>query len=118
MRAVIQRVSRASVTIDGAVVGKIGRGLLVLLGVAEGDDEAAADYLAEKTTGLRIFEKNSGEDDAGKMNFSVADVSGADRRSLLREVTLGQETRRREQSSRGHASRRSDVGVTVLAGTK
>src|SRR5438309_1235480 len=71
MRAVIQRVSRASVTVDGAVVGKIGRGLLVLLGVSKTDDRAAADYLAEKISGLRIF-----EDEGGKMNLAVQDVWG------------------------------------------
>src|SRR5438270_2814491 len=72
MRAVVQRVSRASVIVDGQIVGKIDRGLLVLLGVTHADSEAAADYLAEKIAGLRIF-----EDDAGKMNLSVADVGGA-----------------------------------------
>ena len=72
MRAVVQRVSRASVTVDGQTVGKIDRGLLVLVGVTHSDTEAAADYLAEKIAGLRIF-----EDDAGKMNLSVADVDGA-----------------------------------------
>jgi D-tyrosyl-tRNA(Tyr) deacylase len=71
MRAVIQRVSRASVTVEGRVVGQIHQGLLVLLGVARADNEAAADYLAEKIAGLRIF-----EDDAGKMNLSVTDVKG------------------------------------------
>jgi len=72
MRAVVQRVSRASVTVDGQIVGRIDRGLLVLLGVTHGDTETAADYLAEKIPGLRIF-----EDDADKMNLSVADVGGA-----------------------------------------
>jgi D-aminoacyl-tRNA deacylase len=72
MRAVVQRVSRASVTVEGQIVGKIERGLLVLLGVTHADTEAAADYLAEKIAGLRVF-----EDDAGKMNLSVADVGGA-----------------------------------------
>jgi D-tyrosyl-tRNA(Tyr) deacylase len=72
MRAVVQRVSQASVTVEGQIVGKIERGLLVLLGVAHADTEAAADYLAEKIAGLRVF-----EDDAGKMNLSVADVGGA-----------------------------------------
>jgi D-aminoacyl-tRNA deacylase len=72
MRAVVQRVSRASVTVDGQIVGQIERGLLVLLGIAHADTEAAADYLAEKISGLRIF-----EDDAGKMNLSVAEVGGA-----------------------------------------
>src|SRR2546430_97606 len=72
MRAVIQRVSRASVSVDGEVAGQIDRGLLVLLGVTHADTEAAADYLAEKIAGLRIF-----DDDACKMNLSVADVGGA-----------------------------------------
>ena len=72
MRAVVQRVSRARVTVEGEVVGQIGLGLLVLLGVGEGDDEGAAEYLAEKTVGLRVF-----EDDAGKMNRSVAEAGGA-----------------------------------------
>src|SRR5712671_2472934 len=72
MRAVVQRVSRASVTVSSEVVGQIDRGLLVLLGVTHADTEAAADYLAEKIAGLRIF-----EDDAGKMNLSVTDVDGA-----------------------------------------
>jgi D-tyrosyl-tRNA(Tyr) deacylase len=72
MRAVVQRVSRAKVTVGAEVTGEIGIGLLVLLGVGAGDTRAAADYLVEKTTGLRIF-----EDDGGKMNLSVAEVSGA-----------------------------------------
>jgi D-tyrosyl-tRNA(Tyr) deacylase len=72
MRAVVQRVSRASVRVDGELTGEIGKGLLVLLGVTQDDSEADADYLAEKVAGLRIF-----EDDAGKMNLSVADVGGA-----------------------------------------
>lgn len=72
MRAVVQRVTRASVTVDGEVVGQIGRGCLVLLGVAGDDTETDADYLAEKTAGLRYF-----EDADGKMNASLADVGGA-----------------------------------------
>ena len=72
MRAVVQRVSRAKVTVGAEVTGEIGLGLLVLLGVGAGDTRSAADYLVEKTTGLRIF-----EDDGGKMNLSVAEVSGA-----------------------------------------
>jgi len=72
MRAVVQRVSRASVTVENVVVGAIDRGLLVLLGVTHADTETAADYLAEKIAGLRIF-----EDDAGKMNLSVKDIGGA-----------------------------------------
>jgi D-aminoacyl-tRNA deacylase len=72
MRAVVQRVTRASVKVDNEITGEIGSGLLVLLGVAQDDAEADADYLAEKIAGLRIF-----EDDTGKMNLSVVDAGGA-----------------------------------------
>ncbi len=72
MRAVLQRVTRASVTVDDQVVGRIGVGWLVLLGVAKGDSDADADKLAEKVAGLRAF-----EDDAGKMNRSVSEIGGA-----------------------------------------
>lgn len=71
MRALLQRVSQASVTVDGETAGRIGRGLLVLLGVGHGDTGADADTLAAKIAKLRIF-----EDDAGKMNRSVRDVDG------------------------------------------
>jgi D-aminoacyl-tRNA deacylase len=72
MRACVQRVSEASVTVDSAVNGRIGRGLVVLLGVGGGDGEADATWLAEKLIGLRVF-----QDDAGKMNLSLAEVGGA-----------------------------------------
>ena len=72
MRAVVQRVSRAQVRVDEEIVGKIGCGLLVLLGVGHADTEADADYLAGKIVGLRIF-----EDENGKMNLDTAAVSGA-----------------------------------------
>lgn len=71
MKAVIQRVLSASVAVDGTTVGAIGPGILVLLGVEKGDSEAAADWLAEKIAGLRIF-----SDSEGKMNRSVQDVGG------------------------------------------
>ena len=72
MRAVVQRVSRASVTVRGETAGQIGLGLLVLLGVGQDDTEADAAYLADKVAALRIF-----EDSQGKMNFSVSDAGGA-----------------------------------------
>ncbi|MBX3436183.1 MAG: D-tyrosyl-tRNA(Tyr) deacylase [Planctomycetaceae bacterium] len=72
MRAVVQRVSSASVTVDGEVVGAIGQGLCVLLGVAADDTHADVDYTANKVIGLRIF-----PDDDGKMNRSLAEIGGA-----------------------------------------
>jgi D-tyrosyl-tRNA(Tyr) deacylase len=72
MRAVVQRVSEASVIVGGQTVGEIRQGLMVLLGVARGDTSGDAVYLAEKTCGLRIF-----EDQQGKMNRSVEDISGS-----------------------------------------
>jgi D-aminoacyl-tRNA deacylase len=71
MRAVVQRVSRAQVTVDGEICSAIGRGLLVLLGVGHADTEADADYLADKIAGLRVF-----EDAGGKMNLAVGEVGG------------------------------------------
>jgi D-tyrosyl-tRNA(Tyr) deacylase len=72
MKAVIQRVTRASVEVEGRTVGAIGPGLLVLLGVAKGDGEADCRFMVEKLRGLRIF-----ADDAGKMNRSLEEVGGA-----------------------------------------
>ena len=71
MRAVIQRVSHAGVTVDGKVLGKIGKGFLILLGVSDEDTEEVADRLADKICKLRIF-----EDENGKTNLSLADVGG------------------------------------------
>lgn len=72
MRVVVQRVSSASVTVDGEIVGQIGKGFLILLGVADGDSELQMRLMADKVSGLRIF-----EDEAGKMNLGLADVDGA-----------------------------------------
>lgn len=72
MRAVIQRVSRAKVSVNGETTGEIEKGILVLLGVSRADSETEADYLLEKTLNLRIF-----EDEAGKMNLSLLDIKGA-----------------------------------------
>jgi len=71
LRAVIQRVSRASVLVDGRVVAEIGRGFLVLLGVRSQDTQANASYLAEKVAGLRVF-----EDEEGKMNLGLDEIGG------------------------------------------
>ncbi|KRT66068.1 MAG: D-tyrosyl-tRNA(Tyr) deacylase, D-tyrosyl-tRNA(Tyr) deacylase [Candidatus Dadabacteria bacterium CSP1-2] len=71
MRAVIQRVQEARVEVDGEVIGKIGQGFLVLLGVRKDDTEEDVRYLADKVTGLRIF-----EDEAGKINLSISEVKG------------------------------------------
>ena len=72
MRAVVQRVSSASVEVEGQVVGSIGRGFLVLVGAGQGDGPADADALADKVSGLRVM-----EDGDGKMNLALADVGGA-----------------------------------------
>ena len=72
MKVVIQRVSEASVVVEGETVGAIGRGILVLLGVEKGDAEPQANWLAEKIVNLRMF-----SDDAGKMNLSVRDTGGS-----------------------------------------
>ena len=72
MRAVVQRVSRASVLVEDSVVGQIERGVVILIGVTHGDTEVQAEWLARKIAGLRIF-----EDSEGKMNASLLDVDGA-----------------------------------------
>ena len=92
MRAVVQRVSRARVTVKGETVGEIGLGLVVLLGVGAGDTRTAADYLVEKTIGLRFF-----EDAGGKMNLSVAEVGGA--LLVVSQFTLYGDARRGKRPS-------------------
>lgn len=92
MRAVVQRVSRATVTADGEVIGEIGRGLLVLVAAAPGDAEADAEALADKLVGLRIF-----RDDAGKMNRSVVEVGGSV--LVVSQFTLYAEVRRGRRPS-------------------
>lgn len=87
MRAVIQRVTRARVTVDDRVVGEIGKGLVVLLGVAKDDVKSDADYLASKIVSLRIF-----DDADGKMNVSVKDVGGG--LLVVSQFTLYGDTRR------------------------
>jgi len=92
MRAVVQRVSGASVTVDGTVVGAIERGFLVLLGVAVDDDARDADALAQKIAGLRVF-----DDAAGAMNLALADVGGAV--LLVSQFTLLGDVRRGRRPS-------------------
>jgi D-aminoacyl-tRNA deacylase len=98
MRAVVQRVSKASVVVAERVVGEIGMGLLVLLGVSKNDTEADAGYLAEKVAGLRVF-----EDRDGKMNRSIADVGGAV--LAISQFTLYGDVRRGKRPSFDDAAR-------------
>ena len=86
MRAVVQRVSSASVSVEGKVAGKIGLGLLILVGVSRTDSPKAASYLAEKIANLRIF-----SDEAGKMNLSLLDVRGS--ALVVSQFTLYGDTR-------------------------
>jgi D-tyrosyl-tRNA(Tyr) deacylase len=92
MRAVVQRVSHAKVSVGGEVTGEIELGLLVLLGVGEGDTRSEAEYLAEKIIGLRVF-----DDAAGKMNLAVADASGA--LLVVSQFTLYGDVRRGKRPS-------------------
>ena len=92
MRAVVQRVSRAKVTVDGEVTGEIRQGLLVLLGVAGRDTESDAEYLVDKILNLRIF-----EDADGKMNLSLLDIEGA--LLVVSQFTLYGDTRRGRRPS-------------------
>jgi D-aminoacyl-tRNA deacylase len=98
MRAVIQRVRRCRVLVEGRTVGEIGPGLLVLLGVGKADNQAAADYLAEKILGLRIF-----EDDQEKMNLSVQDKHGEV--LVVSQFTLYGDVRRGKRPSFDAAAR-------------
>ncbi|HET9283605.1 MAG TPA: D-aminoacyl-tRNA deacylase [Candidatus Angelobacter sp.] len=102
MRAVVQRVSRCRVTVDGRTTGEIGCGLLVLLGVAKADTEEAADYLVEKVIGLRIF-----EDAEGKMNLSVQDAGGAV--LVVSQFTLHGDVRRGKRPSFDAAARQEEA---------
>ncbi|PYS99091.1 MAG: D-tyrosyl-tRNA(Tyr) deacylase [Acidobacteria bacterium] len=92
MRAVIQRVSRAKVTVDGETTGEIGKGILILLGVGTDDGEAEARQLADKIVNLRIF-----DDEDGKMNLSLTDVRGE--LLVVSQFTLYADTRRGRRPS-------------------
>jgi D-aminoacyl-tRNA deacylase len=98
MRAVIQRVRRASVAVDGEIVGKIGRGLMVLLGVTHSDTPADSTWLAEKAVGLRIF-----NDPDGKMNLGLTDVGGSV--LVVSQFTLYGDAQKGRRPSFGAAAR-------------
>ncbi|MBK6751272.1 MAG: D-tyrosyl-tRNA(Tyr) deacylase [Acidobacteria bacterium] len=92
MRAVVQRVSRAKVTVDDKLIGEIGVGLLVLLGVTHADDNKDAEYLVDKIINLRVF-----DDTDGKMNLSLADIDGE--LLVVSQFTLYGDTRRGRRPS-------------------
>lgn len=97
MRAVVQRVTEATVAVDGTIVGQIGQGLLVLLGITDDDGEAEAQYLARKIAALRIF-----EDDDGKMNLALDEVGGAV--LAVSQFTLYGDARKGRRPSFTHAA--------------
>lgn len=101
MRAVLQRVSRAAVRVEGETVGEIGAGLLVLLGIAAGDEERAADRLAAKLARLRIFERD------GRFDESLLDTGGA--ALVVSQFTLLADTRRGNRPSFTDAARPDDA---------
>lgn len=92
MRALLQRVSKASVTVDGQTISAIGKGLLILLGVGHGDGEEQAKFLAEKIANLRVF-----EDEQGKTNLSILDVKGE--AIVVSQFTLYADTRKGRRPS-------------------
>ena len=102
MKALVQRVRQASVTIEEKLYSKIGQGLLVLLGVEKGDTEKEAEWIAKKISALRIF-----EDEAGKMNRSVRDING--NLLVVSQFTLAGDTSRGNRPGFEHAARPDDA---------
>jgi len=113
MRALLQRVSRASVTVDDRVVGRIGRGFVVLLGVTHGDSRAEAEWVAAKIAGLRVF-----EDDAGKMNLSLSNVGGEllviSQFTLYGDVRKGRRPSFTDAAAPDHAEPLVDLFIELL----
>ncbi len=99
MRAVVQRVRRGSVSVEGEVIGQCGKGFVILLGVGQGDSEKEATYLAGKIANLRIF-----EDEAGKMNFSALDLEPKGELLVISQFTLYADTRKGRRPSFVHAA--------------
>ena len=104
MRTVVQKVTRSSVTVEGEVKGKIGSGLMVLIGVAEGDTEEDAAYIADKISKLRIF-----EDEQEKLNLSVKDVGGEV--LAISQFTLLADARKGRRPSFSHAARPEEANA-------
>ncbi|MDP7288607.1 MAG: D-aminoacyl-tRNA deacylase [Phycisphaerae bacterium] len=117
MRAAVQRVNHASVSVDDVVVGRCGAGLLIYVGVFDGDDASDAEKLADKISGIRIF-----EDECGKMNLNVRDARGGI--LVIPNFTLAADTRKGRRPSFGFAAAPDravelfDVFVAALAARK
>ena len=107
MRALLQRVSEASVTVDGAVIGQTGPGLLILVCAMPGDDESVADRLAAKISKLRIF-----KDDAGKMNLSLADAGAS--ALVVSQFTLAADTSRGNRPGFSGAAKPAEAEALYL----
>lgn len=107
MRVLLQRVSEAAVSVENRTVSRIGRGFLLLVGVTGNDTEAEADWLADKTAGLRVF-----EDEAGKMNLSIGDIDGG-AFLVVSQFTLYGDTRKGRRPSFVHAAKPEHADALV-----